>query len=136
MFQLFNMDTISGHHAKSSVRGRRQRSAALVLAIVVINLILVTEFIKPIQSDHIDHHLKKILKRLVKHAPLLLFLKPKKKVKLLPIPVPIPFEITVPNHHHPQIHFGHGLHGHHGGFGLELGGHGGGFGHGGFGHGW
>jgi hypothetical protein len=69
---------------------RRQKTALLFLAIILLNLILVSEYVKPV-----DGKIKKkiMLKKLKKILPLLLALKPKKKKKkiiLLPLPIPMP----------------------------------------------
>jgi len=69
---------------------KSQKTALIYLAIIILNLILVSEYVKPC-----DGKIKKkiMLKKLKKILPLLLALKPKKKKKkiiLLPIPMPMP----------------------------------------------
>lgn len=66
---------------------RSQKTAFLFLAIIILNLILVSDYIKPC-----DGKIKKkiILKKLKKLLPLLLALKPKKKKKILLLPLPLP----------------------------------------------
>jgi hypothetical protein len=69
---------------------KSQKTAFFFLAIIFLNMILISEYVKPC-----DGKIKKkiLLKKLKKVLPLLLALKPKKKKKkiiLLPIPLPMP----------------------------------------------
>jgi len=64
---------------------RRRMSAILLLAIVLLNLVLISDHVQP--SDAIIK--KKLLKKLKKILPLLIAMKPKKKVIVLPLPLPI-----------------------------------------------
>jgi len=71
------------------VAGSSRRTSALVLlAIVLLNLVLISDHITPSEAML----KKKILKKLKKVIPLLALLKPKKKVILLPLPIPIPMK--------------------------------------------
>lgn len=69
---------------------KSQKTAFILLAIILLNLILISEHVVPT-----DGKIKKkiMLKKLKKFLPLLLALKPKKKKKkiiVLPLPLPLP----------------------------------------------
>ena len=68
-----------------------QKTALVFLAIILLELILVAEYVPPCEGKIKKKILKKKLKKLL---PLLLALKPKKKKKkiiLLPLPIPMPW---------------------------------------------
>ena len=64
----------------------RSSYAIMLLAIVVLNLVLIS-YISPVEASK-----KKLMKKLKKALPLLLALKSKKKIFLLPIPLPMPMK--------------------------------------------
>ena len=63
----------------------RSSYAVMLLAIVLLNLVLISHFMSPAEASK-----KKMIKKLKKMLPLLLALKSKKKIFLLPIPLPMP----------------------------------------------
>lgn len=77
----------------------QRRTGYFLLGVLLVNFILVSDFVRPAKGDYdIDDLLgvgsrikkRRLIRKLKKILPFLLAIKPRKKLMLLPIPVPFP----------------------------------------------
>ncbi len=68
---------------------RRNSFAIFITSIVMLEMVLISEHIKPTNGDLKKIIMKKVLKKLVTDLSILHLLKSKKKVIILPLPIPM-----------------------------------------------
>lgn len=76
----------------------RRISTLLIVAILALQLVLISDNLKPVKGD------KKLLQKLKKIGALLFLLKSKKpKFGILPIPLPLPLPLKIEKPEHPVV---------------------------------
>ncbi len=72
---------------------KRTSYAIFIITIVVLEMVLISERIKPANADLKKKKLKKLLKKLGPLISILQLLKSKKKIKIVPLPIPLPIPL-------------------------------------------